>query len=150
MPVYMIRAGEHGPVKIGWSANLTTRLASLQAANAEELRIIRKLDMGHGVEQWFHRHFADCCIRGEWFRFAPEMLTIEPGDYADLAFLGREFWKRRDALIGLLNDRTDLTYQEIAAQLGIPSTIIGNWVGALQMRGYAPHRNRRTTQRAAA
>lgn len=78
MPVYLIQAGENGPVKIGFAAHVTIRLADLQSAHYEELRLLRTVsDAGRNVERWLHRQFREQRIRGEWFRFDPAMLTVD-------------------------------------------------------------------------
>lgn len=74
MWTYIIRAGEDGPVKIGKTGDVMGRLASLQTAQPDRLKIIR-LIRGDG-ESALHHHFAKNRIRGEWFRFDPTMLTI--------------------------------------------------------------------------
>ena len=72
------RGGADGPVKIGVSISVNTRLRSLQNAAPEPLEVIRMLEGGKGVEAWLHRYFSSRCISGEWFSFDPEMLTISP------------------------------------------------------------------------
>lgn len=46
MPVYMIRAGDDGPDKIGVARDQRKRLRGLQTAHAESLHLIRILDGG--------------------------------------------------------------------------------------------------------
>ena len=144
MPVYIIRAGENGPVKIGFTSNMPSRLAYLKAAHYEELRVLRVLDLGIGAEGWMHRRFAHAHIRGEWFHFLPEMLTVQPERYSHIDSFPEAFQRKRAALVAALNDRPDLTYGEIADHLGIKRTMIGNWIAALQAAGEARHRHRRT------
>lgn len=74
MPVYMIRAGESGPVKIGHSTDPQARLAALQTAHFERLRIIRLLVGGEAEEAALHLRFADQHLRGEWHSFSRLML----------------------------------------------------------------------------
>lgn len=73
MFVYMIRAGEKGPIKIGKAENVERRLAELQTANYEELKIIAIIPCGSTkaaeyVERGIHKRFARSRIRGEWFK----------------------------------------------------------------------------------
>ena len=78
MPVYFIQAGAHGPVKIGYSSGrLEVRVRAIQHQHYEELRLIRAVSGWRQVEQWFHYRFAALRIRGEWFTFTPEMLTVQ-------------------------------------------------------------------------
>ena len=77
MAVYFIRAGEDGPVKIGHATDVLARLADLQVAHHAELKLAREIPGGLAEEAWLHRRFCSLRIRGEWFRFSDEMLTIE-------------------------------------------------------------------------
>jgi hypothetical protein len=76
MPVYFIQAGDDGPIKIGWALNPQRRLALFQTGHAAPLRIIRTVDGGPKEEAAFHGRFSASRIRGEWFSFAPEMLSV--------------------------------------------------------------------------
>jgi hypothetical protein len=76
MPVYMIRCGEHGPVKIGYAADPAGRMADLQVAHWERLRLLRTFDGAAAEEATLHARFADLRIgRGEWFSFSRLMLA---------------------------------------------------------------------------
>jgi hypothetical protein len=77
MAVYFIRAGEDGPVKIGSAEWPHHRVVSLQAGNAEKLRLIHQTDGWLAAERQVQQHYAHLQIRGEWFRFCPTMLVIE-------------------------------------------------------------------------
>ena len=74
MPVYIISAGDSGAVKIGWTeGNAEERLAALQTANFESLRILRVIPGSVGIETKLHRFFALHRIRGEWFTFVDDI-----------------------------------------------------------------------------
>lgn len=81
--VYFIRSAGFGVVKIGTAANPSARLRSLQTGNAEELSLIRVIDGGEAEERWLHDRFQQHRVRGEWFTFHPDMMTVLPPD--DLA-----------------------------------------------------------------
>jgi hypothetical protein len=74
MPVYMIRAGEHGPVKIGWTDDVGNRLRIMQIGNHEKLVVIRLFEGGETEEAALHKRFADQHLRGEWHHFSKAML----------------------------------------------------------------------------
>lgn len=74
--IYFIRAGASGPVKIGFARDPEWRLRSLQVSHYAELKLLRTLDGGSFAERSLHRHFGALRIRGEWFEFSEEMLTI--------------------------------------------------------------------------
>lgn len=74
MPVYLVRAGENGPVKIGFTARGTVRLTKIQTDNPEKLIALRFLIGDKQTEAALHARFAAQRLRGEWFSFSPEML----------------------------------------------------------------------------
>lgn len=77
MPVYVLRAGDTDIVKIGWAIDVARRLDSLQTGHYEVLRVIRIIVTEEAGEKWLHQRFVDQRIRAEWFRFHPDMLTVE-------------------------------------------------------------------------
>lgn len=74
MPIYVVRAGEHGPVKIGFTKDVASRLVKMQADNHERLTILGVFTGGAAEELALHRRFAGHRLRGEWFSFSPAML----------------------------------------------------------------------------
>jgi len=67
--VYFIRAGKHGPIKIGKSVNPQMRMAELQTGNLRLLRIVGLIpNASFEVEQDLHRRFDKFGIRGEWYK----------------------------------------------------------------------------------
>ena len=79
MSVYFIQAGgPEGAVKIGKANFVPSRCAQFQAVHYEQLKVIRVIVGGTKEERALHRRFVDLHIRGEWFRFHPDMLTAMP------------------------------------------------------------------------
>ena len=78
MPIYFIRAGKQGLVKIGLAQEPEKRLRELQSGSPVRLSIIRVIQGGHETESWLHRHFAALRQHGEWFTFNDEMLSVDP------------------------------------------------------------------------
>jgi DNA-binding transcriptional regulator YdaS (Cro superfamily) len=74
MAVYFARAGD--AVKIGTAKNPAKRLATLQCGVAEILHVERLMEGGREVETALHRRYAGQRLRGEWFRWSPDMLTV--------------------------------------------------------------------------
>lgn len=65
--IYFIQVGHEGPVKIGWSANPTKRLASLQTAHHEKL-YLRGCKQGSSQDEAsLHAELRQYRINGEWF-----------------------------------------------------------------------------------
>lgn len=73
MPVYFIRAGAFGDVKIGFAANPLARLRQLQTSQPVKLRIIRVVEGDRTTEGALHQRFAAHRTVGEWFSFHPKM-----------------------------------------------------------------------------
>lgn len=78
--VYFVQSSMTGSVKIGWSADLRARLTALQTGSDSSLYVLRKIQGGRPTERWLHRRFADLNVRGEWFEYCPDMLTVIPPD----------------------------------------------------------------------
>lgn len=77
MAVYIIRCGDSGMVKIGWAVDPELRCRDLQTGHWEPLSLIRVMEGDVRDEGWMHGRFSEFRVRGEWFRFTEEMLTIE-------------------------------------------------------------------------
>jgi hypothetical protein len=75
MAVYIIRAGEDGPVKIGVATDTRDRLVTLQMGNHLDLKIIREIEGWEAAEAAIHARYSHLRLRGEWFTFCPSMLT---------------------------------------------------------------------------
>ncbi len=63
-----------GFVKIGYSANVQTRLKDLQTASPFELRVIGTMAGTEEDERAIHQRFRHLHERGEWFRRDPELM----------------------------------------------------------------------------
>ena len=74
--VYFIQCGLEGPIKIGWSTNVSERLATAQTYHHEELVLRATAPGGADVEARLHAVFQAAHIRGEWFRPVPELLEL--------------------------------------------------------------------------
>lgn len=92
MPVYIIRAGDAGPVKIGWTDDVEARRKQIQVSHHEPLCVVRLIiDGRRQTERWLHKRFAALRLVGEWFQFDPDMLVVEPSDLEPL----RPNWRKR-------------------------------------------------------
>lgn len=82
--IYIVHADNPSLVKIGQTqTDIEQRLRALQTANAHPLTVLRLIPETSeciGLESAFHRYFRHWHVRGEWFRFHPVMLTIEPSE----------------------------------------------------------------------
>lgn len=58
---------ETGCIKIGWSENVTSRIASLQTGNSKKLHLLFVLEGNASDERRLHRWFSEYRTIGEWF-----------------------------------------------------------------------------------
>lgn len=77
MAVYFIRAGENGPVKIGYAADVASRMAFMQSGNHTRLVLLREIEGDTRTERALHKRFVEYKIDREWFNFCPDMLTVD-------------------------------------------------------------------------
>lgn len=71
--VYFVQSGLSGPVKIGVTEDLPSRLKSLQTASPYPVRLIAYAEGDHRLESAYHRRFAAHRLAGEWFGLAAEI-----------------------------------------------------------------------------
>lgn len=81
--VYFIQAGLAGPIKIGVSWNIPSRLYALQQASHEELHHIGDLHCTNKAaalvaERALHEQLQNTHIRGEWFESTAEVRATVP------------------------------------------------------------------------
>lgn len=74
MRTYVIQRGDVGPVKIGRSRDVLSRVAALQTACAERLRVLHVIDDDH--EDELHVACAAHRTSGEWFDGSPEFFAV--------------------------------------------------------------------------
>jgi hypothetical protein len=116
MAVYMVQAGDNGPVKIGLAKDVAKRVQGLQTAQPVKLNILRVLDGGADIEGALHQKFAHLRSAGEWFTFSEDML----GDLglSDLPPPSKKEVKPAGALDEFRRN-CGLTYQQLGNMLGI-------------------------------
>jgi hypothetical protein len=67
--VYFARAGQDGPIKIGYTAgDPLGRIADLQTGCAWRIFLIGAVEGDTRHEAWLHARFAEFKTEGEWFR----------------------------------------------------------------------------------
>lgn len=73
--IYLVQAGEGGPVKIGVSTDVPSRIRSLQTGIPQPLILLATFPGCRSKERRLHERLARYRIRGEWFSPAPEVLA---------------------------------------------------------------------------
>jgi len=74
MTVYFIRpVGQSGPVKIGFTDDLASRLRKLASDTPFPVEVAAECDGDETTERRFHALFYDLRSHGEWFRADPEI-----------------------------------------------------------------------------
>lgn len=74
--VYFVQMGKGGPIKIGTTTNLTTRLAALQDGAPEDLILLGSIPGSYREEAEFHEILATHRKRGEWFEPSVEVVQV--------------------------------------------------------------------------
>jgi uncharacterized protein YozE (UPF0346 family) len=75
--VYFVQVGTSGSIKIGYTAGPTEkRLAQLQTANPQPLRLLAEFDGDRDIEAGLHRRFSAHRASGEWFDPHPEIIDF--------------------------------------------------------------------------
>lgn len=79
--VYFIRSGKRRLIKIGRARNARTRLAQLQCASPDRLRLLGVIhvDEAFRLESQLHRTFAADRVRGEWFKPSSDLMEVIDG-----------------------------------------------------------------------
>lgn len=74
--VYFMRAGDDGPIKIGFATDVNRRRQDLQTAQAYTLHIIATIPGNRFTEQRILERFRPLRMNGEWHRPEPELLSF--------------------------------------------------------------------------
>lgn len=73
--VYFIQSGDDGPIKIGYTTSINTRLPTLQTAHPWVLHVIGTVPGSVLDEARAHNALAEYRMIGEWFRPEAEVRT---------------------------------------------------------------------------
>jgi hypothetical protein len=66
--IYVMQAGEDGPLKFGRAKNPMSRMAELQTGQHETLRLIASFPLPDYREKTLHDSLGEHRLRGEWFK----------------------------------------------------------------------------------
>ncbi|MEJ0017506.1 MAG: GIY-YIG nuclease family protein [Acetobacteraceae bacterium] len=115
MFVYFLQAGDGGPVKIGFSTDLSTRISSLKTGVFEAMKVLRVVEGTRDTERWLHDRFSAVHKRGEWFHFHQDMLTVIPPDPDTLVADAVENERRDQQLAMEMRQSVILASQDLPA-----------------------------------
>lgn len=74
MTIYFVRrVGTLGPVKIGFTNDLSSRLATLNTATPEKMEVLCTVPGGPELEGYLHSAFSSSRINGEWFELGDDL-----------------------------------------------------------------------------
>lgn len=68
-------AGEIGPIKIGTTVSMKSRLATIQSCSPLKLTVLATAPGGAQREAAYHAQFAGSRLHGEWFDRHPDILA---------------------------------------------------------------------------
>jgi len=78
MAIYFYHLPVQNLVKIGTSQDVDQRLKTLTTGCTEDGVLLRVVEgFSFKAEAWLHSHFKDLRVKGEWFQYSDEMLSIE-------------------------------------------------------------------------
>lgn len=82
--VYFIRAGQRGPIKIGFTRNIERRIRQLQSGSPQPLRVLGTLPGDRATESMLQALHREQRIRGDWFRPSGDLLAVARGDLTSI------------------------------------------------------------------
>jgi hypothetical protein len=79
--IYFIQASDGGPIKIGQTVRLSTRIKQHAVDRGATMRLLGVMDGGRAVEQSIHLMFSHLRVNqrsavSEWFEPAPELIAF--------------------------------------------------------------------------
>lgn len=125
MTVYIVRNERNSLIKIGYTEALKFRLDSLRRTCKSKITLLRTVAGLRSTEQWMHNCFQRHRVKGEWYRFAEEMLSVEPPLYEPEAINEPFMVPNKDLLVWRKRER--LTQLEAAEKFGVPYRTYCNW-----------------------
>ncbi len=73
--IYFAQRGENGPIKIGVTGHVKSRVSELQTNVAEPVRLLASFPGTRAMERALHDRFHAHRLKGEWFNPATELLA---------------------------------------------------------------------------
>lgn len=74
--IYFIQSIHGGPIKIGLTNEIKTRLHSIQTMSPVKLKVIATIEGDYLTEKALHQIFSKYRLYGEWFDPCPEIMEF--------------------------------------------------------------------------
>lgn len=74
--IYFIQQGDNGPIKIGYTTDLLSRMDTLQTGSPYKLNLVLCFQGFVTTERELHAKFRKDRMRGEWFAPSEELMTF--------------------------------------------------------------------------
>ena len=147
MSVYFIRAGENGPIRIGFSTQIFMRKKSLVPWSPYPLTLLAEIPDGTmAIEAMLHRRFHQYRFNRDWFSPAPEILslidevkrggTVVANEY-ELVYPVTAIY-RRSTLRRVMN-RMNIAPSELATAMGVKRQTVHSWCSTWLPPAWFPH-----------
>ena len=99
--VYFIRQGKGGPIKIGITTNIESRMRTFQTASPVPLHLLRLEPGGRRRELQLHHRFRAYRMEGEWFQAGPvlDYIHTAPTNLPTATHHARGAWRRTQKVL---------------------------------------------------
>ena len=74
--VYFVQGESGGPIKIGYTANVSNRIKELQTGYPDALKLLLAIPGNINNEQVLHSKLKEYRLHGEWFKPVPAVLNV--------------------------------------------------------------------------
>jgi hypothetical protein len=74
--IYIVQAGDDGPIKVGWTTDVKARLSWLSTDCWMPIRLLVAFPGSRRLEHKLHTQLKDYRVAGEWFRPVKELLDF--------------------------------------------------------------------------
>lgn len=74
--IYFIQSGKDGPIKIGTTNNVESRLGDIRVLNPQKIKLLKSIKGTQKYEKEIHRKFKNDRIKGEWFRLSSDLIEF--------------------------------------------------------------------------
>jgi hypothetical protein len=121
--VYFIQEGSDGPIKIGVSSDLQTRMSQLQRWSSQPLKLLFSFPGDFADERYLHQKFQHFKVKGEYFSPATDIFDYiaahqkKDFDYSMISTEMAEYLKQQEASIQDVMKRVDSYLLEIGEVL---------------------------------